>query len=179
MISYSWSYKKPLVDRMYRYLVDNGHDVWKDDEGGIKSNLVDDMAEAVNNADFVIVCFSTPYAQESVQILSSFPVRGFLMKLIFLWTTNKKSKNCKKELEYADKLDKELIVVKLDPDADILGHGGISIILANLIYVSSNFNCVARQKPSISDSEWWWKTTIRRDWSSTSNQIQKFESNFD
>ena len=32
-------------------------------EGGIKSNLVDDMAEAVNNADFVIVCFSTPYAQ--------------------------------------------------------------------------------------------------------------------
>ena len=67
MISYSWSYKKPLVDRLYRYLVDNGHDVWKDDEGGIKSNLVDDMAEAVNNADFVIVCFSTPYAQESVQ----------------------------------------------------------------------------------------------------------------
>ena len=84
MISYSWSYKKPLVDRMYRYLVDNGHDVWKDDEGGIKSNLVDDMAEAVNNADFVIVCFSTPYAQESVQILSSSPVRGFLIKLIFL-----------------------------------------------------------------------------------------------
>ena len=27
-------------------------------------------------------------------------------------------------------------MVKLDPDADILGHGGISIILAHLIYVS-------------------------------------------
>ena len=56
--------------------------------------------------------------------------------LLILEKTTKKSKNCKKELEYADKLDKELIVVKLDPDADILGHGGISIILANLIYVS-------------------------------------------
>ena len=33
MISYSWHYKKPLVDRMYKYLIENGHDVWKDDEG--------------------------------------------------------------------------------------------------------------------------------------------------
>ena len=109
----------------------------------------------------------------------SLPVRGFLIKLIFLWTTNKKSKNCKKELEYADKLDKELIVVKLDPDADILGHGGISIILANLIYVSSKFNCVDSQKPTISDSKWWWRTLVWRDWSATSNQVQKFESIFD
>ena len=38
----------------------------------------------------MIVCFSTPYAQ---------------------------SKNCKKELEYADELGKELILVKVDPDA--------------------------------------------------------------
>ena len=57
----------------------------------------------------VIVCFSGPYAE---------------------------SKNCKKELEYADELSKELILVKLDPDAVIRGHGAISMILAKLLYVS-------------------------------------------
>ena len=67
------------------------------------------LKEAVENADFVIVCFSTPYAQ---------------------------SKNCKKELEYADELGKELILVKLDSDADVRGHGAFSMILAKLLYVS-------------------------------------------
>ena len=83
MISYSWNYKKPLVDRMYRYLVENGHDVWKDDEGGIKSNLVDDMAEAINNADFVIVCFSTPYAQGGFSWIDRPPVPGHLNLVLF------------------------------------------------------------------------------------------------
>ena len=124
MISYSWGYKKTLVDRLYKFLVEKGYEVWKDDEGGMKGHLVDDMAgkmihlilihwifskEAVENADFVIVCFSMPYAQ---------------------------SKNCKKELEYADELGKELILVKLDPDADVRGHGAFSMILAKLLYVS-------------------------------------------
>ena len=71
--------------------------------------LLNFFKEAVENADFVIVCFSTPYAQ---------------------------SKNCKKELEYADELGKELILVKLDPDADVRGHGSFSMILAKLLYVS-------------------------------------------
>ena len=44
MISYSWGYKKSLVDKLYKYLVGKGYDVWKDDEGGMKGHLVDDMA---------------------------------------------------------------------------------------------------------------------------------------
>ena len=47
MISYSWNCKKPLVDRMYPFLTSKGYSVWKDDEGGMKGNLVDDMADAV------------------------------------------------------------------------------------------------------------------------------------
>ena len=47
MISYSWNCKKPLVDRLYQFLTSKGYSVWKDDEGGMKGNLVDDMANAV------------------------------------------------------------------------------------------------------------------------------------
>ena len=44
MISYSWGYKKTLVDRLYKFLTEKGYEVWKDDEGGMKGHLVDDMA---------------------------------------------------------------------------------------------------------------------------------------
>ena len=47
MISYSWNCKKSLVDRLYQFLTSKGYSVWKDDEGGMKGNLVDDMAHAV------------------------------------------------------------------------------------------------------------------------------------
>ena len=47
MISYSWNCKKPLVDRLYQFLTSKGYSVWKDDESGMKGNLVDDMANAV------------------------------------------------------------------------------------------------------------------------------------
>ena len=33
MISYSWGYKKETVNALYKFLVDKGYDVWKDDEG--------------------------------------------------------------------------------------------------------------------------------------------------
>ena len=47
MISYSWNCKKALVDRLYQFLTSKGYSVWKDDEGGMKGNLVEDMAHAV------------------------------------------------------------------------------------------------------------------------------------
>ena len=43
----SWNFNKPLVDRLYVFLKNKGYSVWKDDEGGMKAHLVDDMAEAV------------------------------------------------------------------------------------------------------------------------------------
>ena len=33
MISYSWGYKKETLNVLYKFLVDKGYDVWKDDEG--------------------------------------------------------------------------------------------------------------------------------------------------
>ena len=57
------------------------------------------MANAVEDADIIVVCISQNYFD---------------------------SKNCKKELEYADELGKTLVVVKLDPDLQLTGHGSFS-----------------------------------------------------
>ena len=68
------------------------------------------MAKAVENCEFIIVCVSQAYFD---------------------------SKNCKKEIEYADNLGKTLIVVKLEPNINLSGHGSFSIILSNELYVGS------------------------------------------
>ena len=46
------------------------------------------------------------------------------------------SRNCKKELEYADKLNKGLIVVKLESELDLEEHDSYSMILSKQPYVS-------------------------------------------
>ena len=43
-ISYSWGYKKELVDRLYEFLIEKGYEIWKDDKGGMKGNKLKDMA---------------------------------------------------------------------------------------------------------------------------------------
>ena len=145
MISYSWGYKKETVNALYKFHVGKGYDVWKDDEGsrfksvfgertgndvrqqtlwvrslkglnlvegGLQGHVIDGMAEAVENCDFMIVCVSQAYFE---------------------------SKNCKKEIEYADDLGKTYIVVKLDPKLNIAGHGSFSMILSNQLYVCQVF----------------------------------------
>ena len=97
------------------------------------------MATAVENADIIVVCISQNYFD---------------------------SKNCKKELEYADELGtgfirpdgsdrrqtvygncpansdegKTMVVVKLDPDLQMTGQGSFSMILSKQLYVSLTFN---------------------------------------
>jgi len=111
MISYSWGYKKPTVDSLYKYLVGEGYNVWKDDEGGLAGHVVDGMATAVENADILVVCISQNYFD---------------------------SKNCKKELEYADELGKTMVVVKLDPDLKMTGQGAFSMILSKQLYIQDD-----------------------------------------
>jgi len=48
------------------------------------------------------------------------------------------SRNCKKELEYADELNKDLILVKLDSELDLKGHGAYSMILSKQLYIQSD-----------------------------------------
>ena len=78
-------------------------------KGGLQGHVIDGMAEAVENCEFMIVCVSQAYFD---------------------------SKNCKKEIEYADDLGKTLIVVKLDPNLNLAGHGSFSMILSKQLYVS-------------------------------------------
>jgi len=78
-------------------------------KGGLQGHVIDGMAEAVENCEFMIVCVSQAYFD---------------------------SKNCKKEIEYADDLGKTLIVVKLDPNLNLSGHGSFSMILSKQLYVS-------------------------------------------
>ena len=82
---------------------------WNLYKGGLQGHVIDGMAEAVENCEFMIVCVSQAYFD---------------------------SKNCKKEIEYADDLGKTLIVVKLDPNLNLAGHGSFSMILSKQLYVS-------------------------------------------
>ena len=40
----SWNCKKEIIDQLFDYLTNAGLSIWKDDEGGISGNILDDMA---------------------------------------------------------------------------------------------------------------------------------------
>ena len=108
--NFSWNYKKDTVDRLYAYLTLKGHKIWKDDEGGLQGHLVDGMAEAIEKSKVILVCLSEKYFT---------------------------SKNCKLELEYAHEMDKQIVVIKLDPLLTLTGHGALSMILAKQLYIEN------------------------------------------
>ena len=45
------------------------------------------------------------------------------------------SKNCHKELNYAESLDTKIIIVKMQKDLQLLRRGAISLIAASKLYV--------------------------------------------
>ena len=84
---YSWSYCKDVVDRFYNWTKEQGSfKVWKDDRKGITGHLNNDMAAAVQKSRLVVAFLSDAYFQ---------------------------SRNCYKEINYADTLEKEILIVKL------------------------------------------------------------------
>lgn len=108
MISYSWNCRKDLVNRLSEVLKKSGLKVWKDDEGGMSGNILDDMAHAVQNAALMIVCVSEAYCA---------------------------SDNCKRELEYGANLKREMVIVKLDSKLNLIGKGAISLLLGSKLYI--------------------------------------------
>ena len=96
---------------MYNYLTSKGHKIWKDDEGGLQGHLVDGMADAIEKSKVILVCLSEKYFS---------------------------SKNCKLELEYAHEMEKQIVVVKLDPLLTLTGHGALSMILAKQLYLEND-----------------------------------------
>ena len=109
--NFSWHYKKDTVDRLYNYLTSKGHKIWKDDEGGLQGHLVDGMADAIERSKVILVCLSEKYFS---------------------------SKNCKLELEYAHEMEKQIVVIKLDPLLKLTGHGALSMILAKQLYLEND-----------------------------------------
>ena len=65
----------------------------------------------------------------------AFGIENARLILVFLSEPYFDSKSCKKELNYADILDKDIIIVKLEPHLEILGRGSISLITSSKLYV--------------------------------------------
>ena len=106
MISYQWDHQK-LVLKIRDYLVEKGNlDIWMDvDE--MSGCMNERMAEGVYNSKLFIMCMSEKYAD---------------------------SRNCKKEYNYADRLGKEIIPVKVQSNFQPQLGTGLDIILGSSIY---------------------------------------------
>ena len=99
------------MDRFYEWAKqeNSSMEIWKDDKDGINDHLNDDMATGIQDASVVVVFLSDAYCQ---------------------------SKNCNKEITYAKSLEKEIIIVKLEEDVELLGRGDISLIANTKLCVS-------------------------------------------
>ncbi|KAK6178044.1 hypothetical protein SNE40_012882 [Patella caerulea] len=103
MLSYSWS-QQTVVKKIRDQLEEDNIKVWMDTSHMPHGSLNKSMAEAVENAIIFLMCYSSEYG---------------------------KSKNCLKEVEYADKLKKTILPLKMDkcePNKEI------GIILGNKLY---------------------------------------------
>lgn len=60
-ISYSWSYNKEVVDRLYHHLAENGIRAWKDDEGGMSGSTIRSMQNGVRSSRTMIICATNAY----------------------------------------------------------------------------------------------------------------------
>ena len=76
-ISYSWNCRKDFVDQLYEALVGKGLKVWKDDQGGMKGNMFEDMKEGIDNSKMMVVCVSEPYLSSKHCMLELEYGKGF------------------------------------------------------------------------------------------------------
>lgn len=104
MLSYQWD-SQELVQAVHDRLDELGFDVWMDIEGGMSGNINEAMAEAVEGAHVVCPFLTEKYA---------------------------KSKNCKKELNYTDSLDKEIVPCMADK---FKPSGWLGLITAGMLWM--------------------------------------------
>jgi len=105
MLSYQWNIQS-LVEKVYQGLRHLGINAWMDVHGGVKGNINDSMAEGVDGAA-VVCCFMT----------------GDYFG----------SKNCKKELNYADSQSKSIVPVMCEKG--FKAQGWLGIITAGLLWI--------------------------------------------
>jgi len=105
MISYCWANQKD-VRLIKEQLESNNVHVWYD-ENEMKGNIIDCMANAIQNVKTVIVCIGEGYQL---------------------------SQNCKSEAEYARKLKKNIIFVKVEPDFQPRSGCWLDFIMGSELY---------------------------------------------
>ncbi|CAF4559931.1 unnamed protein product, partial [Rotaria socialis] len=105
MLSYHWD-NKELVSKIYKVLRSRNLPVWMDIHGGIGFNLFQSMADGVENAA-VVCCFMTPKYQNS--------------------------RNCEKELLYAERRRVSIIPCRLTRDWE--PSTWLGLITAGLVWV--------------------------------------------
>ncbi|CAF1377711.1 unnamed protein product [Rotaria sp. Silwood1] len=105
MLSYHWD-NKELVSKIYKVLKSKNIPVWMDIHGGISFNLFHSMADGIENAA-VVCCFMTPKYQTS--------------------------RNCEKELLYADRRRVPIIPCRLTRDWE--PSTWLGLIIAGLVWI--------------------------------------------
>jgi len=105
MLSYQWNTQE-LAEQVYQGLRSHGINAWMDVHGGVKGNVNDSMAEGVDGAA-AICCFMT--------------------------SDYFGSRNCKKELNYADAQAKA--IVPLMCEKGFKATGWLGIITAGLLWI--------------------------------------------
>lgn len=105
MLSYQWN-KQDLVEKVYHGLREHGIDAWMDTHGGVTGNINDSMAKGVDGAAVVCCFMSADYFG---------------------------SKNCKKELNYADAQSRAIVPVMCEKG--FKATGWLGVITAGLLWV--------------------------------------------
>ncbi|CAF0872879.1 unnamed protein product [Adineta steineri] len=105
MISYAWTGTQDLAYEVAEQLQNENIPIWMDIRNGLGGNVNDGMAQAVENS--AAICF-------------------------FMTPEYQKSKSCRKELEYADKLEIPLIPCRCR--ADFKPSGWLGLISAGLMW---------------------------------------------
>ncbi|XP_030843690.1 uncharacterized protein LOC105447546 [Strongylocentrotus purpuratus] len=85
MVSYQWDIQKRML-KVKKYLEKHGYNVWMDVDQ-MQGNILDTMAEAVQNASVVLVCATQKYSE---------------------------SQNCRTEAQYAYKQKKDIVPLMLE-----------------------------------------------------------------
>ena len=102
-----------MVDRFYKWAVEKSSiQFWKDDQNRVNDHPNDHRALGVQNSRVIVAFVSDAYFA---------------------------SKNCHKEINYAESLEKQIIFVKLQKNVKLLGRGAISLIANTKLYVSTFF----------------------------------------
>ncbi|KAL3892371.1 hypothetical protein ACJMK2_004582 [Sinanodonta woodiana] len=104
MISYNWGHQKELI-KISDILREKGFPVWMDIKN-MGGSTLQDMAEAVENASVVLVCYSRKY---------------------------KDSPNCRAEAEYAFEERKEIIPLKME--ADYKRDGWLAMVITGKKFI--------------------------------------------